>query len=168
MTTSPLVTTSRHRTTTEMTTNPTTQRSESTISRTTRPGASTLTTLPYTPTMAPTSNKTKEPPGTLGRTVNIGAAIGGSLAAVVLVAAVVGGVYFYRRKWKAESEPEWDRLHDINNDMNDMLPYQPTTQPETGHREEPFSLDGALLMEDITSMVMRDAPWGHNPALQDD
>ncbi|XP_019643147.1 PREDICTED: CUB and sushi domain-containing protein 2-like [Branchiostoma belcheri] len=104
------------------------------------------------------------PPAKLRQTVNTGAAIGGSVSAVVLVAAVVGSVYCYRRRLAKEGEmSDWHWLH-----MDSSQPYRSTTQPETGHVEEPFSLDGGLLMDDITSMVISDAPWGHNPAFQDD
>ncbi|XP_035685303.1 CUB and sushi domain-containing protein 1-like [Branchiostoma floridae] len=153
-------TTNRHTATTNPTTN---QKESTTISKTTRPESTILTNT--APTVTPASNGTKGPPGKQGRAVNTGAAIGGSVSAVVLVAAVIGGVCYYRKKCRTQ-EPEIERewLH-IN---NPTTPYQPTAQPETGHLEEPFSLDGAIRMEDITTLVISDAPWGHNPALQDD
>ncbi|XP_078686059.1 seizure protein 6-like [Branchiostoma floridae x Branchiostoma belcheri] len=168
--------TSKQTTTSETTQNPTTQ--STTIARTTEPDASTLgkitktipteawtgTTASNTPTATPTSNATKGPPGKLRQTVNTGAAIGGSVSAVALVAAVVGSVYCYRRRLAKEGEmSDWHWLR-----MDSSQPYRATTQPEMGHVEEPFSLDGELPMEDITSLVISDAPWGHNPAFQDD
>ncbi|XP_078606401.1 seizure 6-like protein isoform X2 [Branchiostoma floridae x Branchiostoma japonicum] len=100
-------TTNRHTATTDITTNPTTNQKESTtISKTTRPESTIVTNT--APTVRPASNGTKGPPGKQGRAVNTGAAIGGSVSAVVLVAAVIGGVCYYRKKCRTK-EPEIER-----------------------------------------------------------